>query len=407
MPRFAYRALTADGSSTIGDVLADTEVQALEELARRGLVPVSLDRGVSDADLRWWQRDVSLFGTPGQLSPKELENIFSMMGSLLSARLPLLRALSFCHDQTSDPRSRRMLAALRRSVENGSSLAAAMADCGPAVPERLIALVASGEASNRLEDVMKRTARALTAEAQISRDLRGALIYPGLLLGLAVLVLGMIAFYLAPTLLPVFSASGVPAPLPLRALAGVGETIRTGWPVLLAALAVAFVMLSLLRAQVSLALGRLSHWLPVIGPHLRRRETLRITQTLGLMLDSGAPMIKALAAARDSLRSPSYVALLSETEQEIAAGGTLTSVLGASDLIDPMARTLITAGEEADRLVEAIATTNGLLEAQITQGIAQAVRLLTPILTLAIGLGVGSVILATISAIMDLNDLAI
>lgn len=407
MPRFAYRALTQDGSPTVGDIMADTEVQALEELARSGLVPVSLDRGTSNADLRWWQREISLFGTTGQLPPKELENIFSMMGSLLSARLPLLRALSFCRDQTRDPRSRRTLAALCRSVENGSSLAAAMVDCGPAIPERLIALVASGEASNRLEEVMKRTARALTAEAQISRDLRGAMIYPGLLLGLAVLVMVMIAFYLAPTLLPVFSASGVPAPLPLRLLAGIADAIRVGWPIILAALALIFVVLSLLRAQFAIALNRFGHWLPVIGPHLRRRETLRITQTLGLMLDSGAPLIKALAAAKDALHSRSYVALLSETEQGIAAGGTLSAILGSSDLIDPMARTLITAGEEADRLAEALATANGLLEAQITQGIAQAVRLLTPILTLTIGLGVGSVILATISAIMDLNDLAI
>ena len=407
MPRFAYKALTQDGSPTVGDILADSEAQALEELARSGLVPVALDRGTRDADLRWWQREISLFGTSGQLSARELENIFSMMGSLLSARLPLLRALSFCHDQTKDPRSRRTLAAMRRSVENGSSLAAAMVDCGPAIPDRLIALVASGEASNRLDEVMKRTARALTAEAQISRDLRGAMIYPGLLLALAVLVLIMIAFYLAPTLLPVFAASGVQAPLALRLLAGIGETIRIGWPVVLAAIALVLIFVSLFRAQLSATLNRIGHWLPVIGPHLRRRETLRVTQTLGLMLDSGAPMTKALAAAKDALRSRSYVALLSETEQGIAAGGTLSAVLGSSSLIDPMARTLITAGEEADRLAEALATTNNLLEAQIKQVIAQAVRLLTPILTLAIGLGVGSVILATISAIMDLNDLAI
>ena len=404
MPRFAYQALSADGETVNGEMLADTEVSALDQLARRGLIPVLLSHGAGTGP--WWQREVTLFSPSGRLTPVELERVFSTLAALLRARLPLPRALAFCEEQSRDRRSRNALSAARMAVENGKTLSQGLRDAGEAFPGRLIALVASGEASNRLEFVANRTALALLAEAKISREIRGALVYPIILLVMAALVMAMITFFLAPTLLPVFASAGTPAPLALRVLAGLGDVLTAFWPIVAIGSVALLLMLRALRSYVQASLGVLALRLPVVGGHLRRVETLRICQSMSLMLGSGTPLLGAVNAAKETVRQPAYAALLQQAEIQLTAGGTLCAVFAPSGLIDPMAMALLTAGEEADRLPETLQTASETLESQVTAGIAQAIRLLTPILTLIIGASVAGIILTTISAMMDLNDIA-
>lgn len=406
MPRFSFRALASDGSEVSGELSAPEELQALDQIARRGLVPVALAAAESQAHLRWWQRDISLTGSSAKLPRPDQERIISTLASLLSARLPLLRALTFCLEQTQDARARRALSVVRDAVESGAPLASAMADAIPGFSDDLLRLVESGESSNRLDRVLAQTASALAAEARIRRELSGALIYPGLLLALATGVMLVLALYLAPTLLPVFTTAGAPAPITIRALAAFGEIVRTSWITILSIGGGLAIVLWIARDAVQSAFRYLALKIPGLGTTLRRRETLRVTQTLSLMLESGAPLLKAVAAARESTANPPFIAALTSSEEALLAGRSLSSALSAARILDPMAMTLIAAGEESDQLAATLPALNILLEGQISQGIGQLIRLITPVLTLAIGFGVGSIILATISAIMDMNDLA-
>ncbi len=360
----------------------------------------------SQAHLRWWQRDISLTGASAKLSRSDQERFISTMASLLSARLPLLRAITFCIEQTQDARSRRALSLVRDAVESGAPLASAMSDATPGFSDDILRLVEAGESSNRLDRVLAQTAIALAAEARIRRELSGALIYPALLLALATAVMLVLALYLAPTLLPVFTAAGAPAPMTIRALAAFGETVRTSWIAMLLLGVGLAVVLWVARDGVQSAFRYLALKTPGLGTTIRRRETLRITQTLSLMLESGAPLLKAVGAARESTASPTFRTALTSAEEALLAGRSLSSALSAARVLDPMAMTLIAAGEESDQLGATLPALNILLEGQISQGIGQLIRLITPVLTLAIGFGVGSIILATISAIMDMNDLA-
>lgn len=404
MPRFAYQALSQEGETISGELLAENDVLALDQLARRGLIPVSLkEGGIAE---RWWQRDITLFRSADQLPNAELERIFSTLSALLRARLPLPRALAFCEQQSRNRHSRRALLTARLAVENGATLAHALRDAGAAFPARHIALIASGEASNRLEAVASRTATALMAEAKIGRELRGALVYPVILMVMATLVMAMIMFFLAPTLLPVFASAGTPAPLALRFLAGCGTFIKANWLAMLVAGLGLCLALQTLRKPLFAWLSSTAMRLPIVGSHMRRAETLRMCHAMSLMLNSGASVLPALAAAKEAVHHTAFSALLLQAEIALTAGATLSSVLAPSGLIDPMALALITAGEEADRLPETLETASDALEAQISASVTQAVRLLTPILTLAIGGGVAAIILTTISAMMDLNDIA-
>lgn len=407
MPRFFYKALTSDGSTVTGDMVAENDLLVLEQISRRGLVPLSVSRSGAGSSLRWWQRDISFGGTSGHLSLAIQEQMLATLSALLEARLPLMRAIAFCSENAGNAQSIRAFSAIRDEVENGSTLADAMAAVSPGFLPDLLAVIRSGEVSNQLPTVLRRASNALATQARIRREIRSALVYPGFLLGLSIAILLMIALYLAPTLLPVFVSSNVPPPAVLSALDGLGQGLKSGWPVLLVLIGLGTIVFWAAKQRLGVAWQRIAWRIPLLGAHLKRQETLKMASAIGLMLDSGATLMRAVATAREATDHPYVVAMLERAEQAITGGQTLSPVLEKAGLIDPMSMTLIMAGEEADSLPEAFEMVSRLLEARISQGITQAVKLITPILTLGLGLGVGSIILATVSAIMDMNDLAI
>ena len=405
MPRFDYSAYDAAGKLVRGELESASDVEVLDHLAARGLTPVEVREG-GDAT-PWWAREFSLTGSGGALKQAEQERFFTTLAALLQARFPLPQSLRFCASQARDPRSRTVARRLQSAVENGASLRAAMADASPAFPDRLVTLMGVGESSNTLADVAARTARMLGAEAALRRELRGALIYPMILLVMSALVMALIVFYLVPTLVPVFRTAGAELPAPLRLMSGLRSAVLEFWPLILAiagGIAALSVLARRAMARMFRALGRR---LPVIGPYLRQRSTLDMCQTLALMLSSGATLTQALNTARNATGNPAMRDMLSEASDTITAGGTLSETLVGHPLVDQMAATLMQAGEEADRLPEVLDTVTRDLGDRTRRTLAQMIQMLTPILTLLIGFSVGAVILSTISAIMDLNDIAL
>ena len=404
MPNYVYSAFAKDGSSVSGEIQAENDVVALDLIAKRGLTPITLTQGGHAGP--WWSRDISLFGSSAKVKTAELERFFTTFSALLLARFPLPRTLGFCEAQTKDRVMKRALRSVLSSVEDGMSLGKAMQNSDNVFPERFISLIATGEFSNKLAEISTSAAALLSSEAKLKRELRAALIYPVILLIMSALVLGLVVFYLAPTLMPVFATAGSEAPTILRFMTSVRGVILSGWPVILSVIAGISVITYALQKPISAALTALLMRLPLSGPYLKRRETLRLCQTLQLMLSSGATLPQSVAAARQGASFAAYQNLLSKTENHITAGGTLSDTLSNSPLIDDMASALIQAGEESDRLEEVLETVVTSLSESTSQTLNQMVRLLTPLLTLIIGVGVGAVILSTISAIMDLNDIA-
>lgn len=404
MPNYAYSAYANDGSSVSGEIQAENDVAALDLIAQRGLTPISLTEGGYSGP--WWSREINLVSTSGKIKSGELEQFFTSFSALMLAQFPLPRTLGYCENQTKDRTMKRALGTVRASVENGMSLGQAMRDAGHVFPERFISLIATGESSNKLAEISASAAALLNSEAKLKRELRAALVYPAILLVMSFLVLGLVVFYLAPTLMPVFATAGAEPPAILQFMTGVRDVVLSGWPVLLAGTAAILLVTYTLRQRLSAGITALLMRLPLSGRYLKRRETLRLCQSIHLMLNSGATLTQSLTAAQEGAGFAAYKSLLADAKERIVAGGTLSETLGDSPLIDDMAGTLIQAGEESDRLTEVLETVVTSLSASTSQTLNQMVRLLTPLLTLIIGIGVGAVILSTISAIMDLNDIA-
>lgn len=403
MPQFSYSAFDASGKTVKGEVSAQTELAALDQIARENLIPIQVQEG--GTGLKWWQRDVS-FGGDGAARPQVLTRFFQMLSIMLNANFPLSQSLAFCEDQMRDPKMKKLLAQAQRQVADGDTLAAALNDKSETLPKRYLGAIEAGESSNQLATVVQQIAEGLNEELAIRREVRQALVYPVILIVMSILVIALLVFYLTPTLVPVFLSSQASPPIVLSTMEAIRLSVLGNWPLVLAAVGALAAALVLLRRQVAAYSGKLVRHIPGLRDFVKRKHSLTFCQTLLQYLTAGDRMQTAIGQARTAFHDPAWVLLLEQTHDRVVDGQTLAKALNGTDLLDPLALAMIEAGEEGDQLVATLKTAAGTLRDQTKQSLSQAVKLITPLLTLVIGLGVGAVIMSTISAILDLNDIA-
>ncbi|GGX44503.1 type II secretion system protein F [Tateyamaria omphalii] len=404
MPRFSYEAFDASGEISKGDLDAASEAAALATLSAMGVTPISLTNGAEQDP--WWAREISLAGASHTHKTKEIERFFTTFAALMSARLPLVDSLRFCARQSNDQRMRRSLGRVARSVENGATLETALHEEDGLFPSRLVTLVGIGEASNTLDGTAQRIADLLEAEAAFYRNISGAMIYPIILLITAVVVMAVLVFYLVPTLAPVFSSAGATLPISLKLMLVMRSLVLDHWPLMFAMSGLLAIGLVFGRKALSAILAPAMRHVPIIGPIVIQHATLEICRNLHLMLSSGATLTTAIATARDAARSPRTADMMNRALNDVQSGAHLSEHLSEAKGFDPIAAAMIRAGEKSDQLTEVLGRISADLTQRSARTLQQLVQLITPVMTLFIGGGIGIVVLSTISAIMDLNDLA-
>ncbi|MHA6268369.1 type II secretion system F family protein [Aliiroseovarius sp. CAU 1755] len=403
MPQFSYSAFDANGKTVKGEVSALNELAALDQIARENLIPIQLNDG--GGGLKWWQRDVSLRGD-GPARPQVLTRFFQLLSIMLNANFPLPQSLAFCAGQIRDPKLKKLLAHAQRQVADGDTLAVALDDKSGTLPKRFLGAIQAGESSNQLATVVRQIAEGLGEELAIRREVRQALVYPVILIVMSILVIALLVFYLTPTLVPVFLSSQASPPVVLSVMDAIRLTVLENWPVVLIGTGALVAVLFLLRKRLAAYAAQLLRHIPGLRDFAKRKHSLTFCQTLLQYLSAGDRVQTAIGQARSAFHDPAWVSLLEQTHDQVVDGQTLAQALNGTELLDPLALAMIEAGEEGDQLVTTLQTAVGTLRDQTKQSLSQAVKLVTPLLTLLIGLGVGAVIMSTISAILDLNDIA-
>ena len=405
MPFFAYTALNKTGARSRGQVEAIDENAALDALAAKGLTPVAVSAGTKQTP--WWNRDISLSGWRQSLKDHEIATFLSGMAAMLDAKTPLPRALKFCADLTSDSRMKEKILTTLSAVENGTPLSEALSTGPVLFPDRLTTLIRLGEAANSLASVVSDTAEMLQREAALRRQVQQALVYPIILLLMSVFVIGVLVFYLAPTLAPVFATASSGPPFIIRMMLRVQETLRGDWPIVLTAVLVAVSAAVVFGQQFKRLTTNALGMLPTVRRYRAKRESLQLCQTLFLMLRSGGHLTEAIKLAGQMTRNPGWQRHLLTALRKIEDGQSMQEALLDHPMLDPVAATILRTGEESDQFLAVLPSAIKTLQAQTTEILAQGIRLLTPALTLLIGITVGGIILSTISAIMDLNDVVL
>lgn len=403
MGRFAYRAYSADGRTRSGKVEAQTRQRAVAHLQGEGLRVFAIEPAAAGPDA-FWKRD--LFGRD-RVNDAARVAFLREFGTLLGAGLTVDRALRLTERQASKA-LQPVLADLLERVVGGASLSRAMAAHRQAFPPDMVDIIRAGEATGTLTDVIASLTASVERRDAVRRHLTSAMIYPSLLILMAIGTVAMIVGVLVPALAPMFEGSGQAPPFAIRAAGAFGAFVSGWWPVLTGGTVLATVLLArawprpgFARARSSLALR-----LPLVREVVVGIEMGRICRVLATLLQAQVPVPEAVAATKPLAGNRLFRLALDEAGQRLVEGGSLASGLARLRPYAPSTLNLIASGEQVNRLGSVLGHAADMHETQTRQRIDGMLALFTPLVTVAIGGLIGGLIISVMGAILSVGQLA-
>ena len=392
--RFRYQAATLDGHTVEGVVQAASRQSVLEELRRRQLYGVTVDEATPDSVARGGRR----------LGRRAAAALWTRnVATLLGAGVPLDRALAFTAQHASHDGLAEAVRQARRAVQEGASLADALARHPRYFDPLFVAMVSAGESSGALEIVFDRLSEHLEEGAELRSQVRTALLYPALMAVVGCIGLGVLLGFVIPRFAGILADVGGTLPVSTRLLLAASTVLTKGWWAwLLLAVAAAYALPQVLARPETRRrwhAARLA-W-PWLGDLELKYATAQFARTLGLLLKSGVPALPALRIARASVTNLIVQAGVDRAAGALAEGSALAPALAGT--LPPLALQMMAVGEESGRLEELCLRVADTYDREVRRALRTGVALLEPALILAFGALVGFVALAMLQAIYGIN----
>ena len=400
MPAYKFEALTAAGKSTTGLVEADNARAARAQLRAQSLVPLDVTQ-VASADakgqgLRFRRR---VFSTTG------LAVWTRQLAGLVGSGLPLERALTALSDEAEDAPQRELVAHLRSEVNAGSPFARALASAEREFDDVYRGVVAAGEQSGALGQVLERLADDLEERQALKAKLIGATLYPAIVSVIAVVIVIFLVSYVVPQVASVFTSSKRALPALTVAMLAISGFLRSwGWLLLLAIAAGVGTLLFMLRNEAfrerfdAAWLG-----LPLIGKLSRGYNAARFAGTLAMLASAGVPILKALQAAAETLSNRAMRADAMDALIQVREGAPLASALAGKKRFPGLLAMFSRLGEQTGQLPVMLERAARQLGAEVQRRAMQMATILEPLLIVAMGAVVMLIVLAVLLPIIQLN----
>jgi general secretion pathway protein F len=403
MPAFEYTALNPAGREQNGVIEGDTARQARQVLRERGLSPLD----VKQVAVEKTQGTVRQRLSGGGLNATELALMTRQLATLVRSGTPLEESLATTARQSSKPRIKRIILAVRARVNEGHTLEAGLSDFPAAFPELYRATVAAGEQSGHLDAVLDRLADYAESRQEMQQKINMAMFYPLILTTIAFLVAGGLLTYVVPQVVQVFEHLGQELPFLTRALIAVSDATKAYGLFFIVAIALGVYLFSrgmrneAFRMRVHQFLLRL----PLISRLIRGLNTARFARTLSILVGSGVPVLEALRIAAQVIpHVPMRQAVLAAAA-DVREGASINSSLQSSGFFPPMTLHLIASGESSGNLQVMLERAASHQERELQTSISAIMTLFEPVLILVMGVLVLIIVLAILLPIFELNQL--
>ena len=309
--------------------------------------------------------------------------MYKQLADLLRAGVPLLRALRLLGRSKSHPVLGVVMSEVAEAISEGERLADALAERKEIFPSIHVAMIRAGEQGGFLEQVLARLGTFLEHQAEMRSRIIASLIYPAMLMVVAVGVITAALVFLVPQFKPMFAK--LELGWPTKLLLGVSDLLTAhGWLVLIALVGAAFAIRQVFKNED--VRTRLAAWqlkIPKVGPVVRSLSVARFTRILGTLLDNGIPIPTAMQIARDAAGHPVMSKAIDEATEAVRAGESLAKPLADSGMFDEDVIEMISVGESANNLPEVLVTIAETIESRVDRMLNILIRLFEPVMLLA------------------------
>lgn len=404
MPLYTFKAVNREGATVEEEREATDETSLLLSLQAEGLLPIRIQPAGSNP---------FAFLRPGRkasrISHKQISLFTRELLTLLQAGLPLDRALGVLLELTAgEPAFNAMIGKILDKVKGGAQLSDALSAQGPVFSRFYLNLIRAGEAGGALDVVLDRLTQYLDNSKELRDTVTTAMIYPAILVVMAVGSLLLLLTFVVPQFTEMFDSAGKELPVPTQIVVGAADAVRAYW---WAMVPLVMGVSAWIRYQRGDPVRRLvwDGWmlkLPLFGDLILKFQVASFSRTLATLLANGVPLLAALSIVKETLDNRLVAQKLDHAINSLKEGGGLTAPLMEAQLFPTLAMQMIKLGEESAQLPEMLDRVATTYDKEIKISIQRLLALLEPVLIVGLGLMIGGIIISILMAILSVNDLA-
>src|SRR5438128_1094861 len=395
MPLFEYTARNLKGDLVKNQVDLPSKDDVVAHLRKNRLVLVQVRQAPQGVSLKLFQ---------GGVKTRDIVIFTRQFATMINAGLPLVQALEILAQQTEN----KTLASITRQVvydvESGQTLADALRKHPKGFSDLYVNMVAAGEAGGILDTILQRLAQFLEKNDAIIRKVKGAMVYPAVIMAVAAIAITVLLIFVIPTFQAMFASVNLELPLPTRIVIGASNVLKHYWWAIIAV--AAFTVVSINRYYKTppgrLQIDKLLLNLPVLGDVIRKSAVSRFTRTLGTLISSGVSILDGLEITARTAGNMVIHNAVMESRAPIAGGETTAGPLQKSTGFPPMVISMIAVGEQTGGLDEMLSKIADFYDDEVDAAVSALLALMEPIMIVVLGVIVGGMVVAMYLPIFDM-----
>ena len=403
MPIYSYKGMDRSGKEIKNSINIESVASAKAKIKSMGIMLID----IKEQKAQGTGGGSSMLRFGGSVGIEDLSMMTRQLATLIKAKIQIVEALAALVDQVENPTLRLVLADLRQKVNEGASLAKALADHPKVFNSVYINMVEAGEASGTLEIVLLRLADFAEAQVKLRNKVKGAMTYPVIMAVFGFGMMNVIFIFVIPKMAKIFTSSKKELPLITKICIGISDFLTNYWWLMIAGILATIYLTS---KYISSPRGQ-SQWhalqlrLPILGMLVKMINVSRFCSTLGTLMNSGVPILTALTIVKNLIPNVHMKEAVEKARISVSEGATLTAPLIASGHFPPLVTHMIRLGEKSGELEPMLKIISENYEDQVESKIGGLTSILEPIMMIGLGGAVGFIVFAVVIPMMDLNKI--
>jgi len=389
MPTYLWKGRTASGRVETGEMVAENQAEVLKALRSKKVIPVSVKTKPKELSF-------SLFGGK-KLSTKELAIFTRQFATMINAGLALMDCLDTLKQQVSKPGFKTVLNDIMEDIEGGATLADALARQKKSFTDLYVNMVAAGEAGGALDTILLRLASYLEKSAEIIRKIRGAMIYPAMILIVAAGAVTILLVFVIPIFANMYKGMGASLPMLTQLILNLSHILRKYFLVVLAGIIVVIILIRLYYRSKNgrLVIDQLMLKLPIMGDLIQKTALARFSRTLATLLASGVNILDALEITAKTSGNKVVENAIMKARSSIKEGETIAAPLSQEKRVfPPMVVQMVSIGEATGGIDEMLNKVADFYEGEVDTAVENLMAALEPIIVVFLGVVIGVIVVA-------------
>ncbi len=417
MPIFAYEAINAKGQRETGELEAANRNQAILDIRNGGLKPTKVTQRAETAATKQAAKSAES-GAPtptapggkrkfGRVSVQQVTDFTAQLAVLIDAGLPVVRSLKVLAKQQKAGGFKAVIEDVAESVEQGASLSEAFGNHPKAFDRLYVNMIKAGEAGGILDTILQRLADFMEKAARLKKKVIGAMIYPIIVMSVAVMILTGIMIFVVPAFEKMFADQGFELPLPTAALVFMSRAIA-GWQgavflVFCVLMSFAFAAWSRTTSGTRIV-DKIKLRIPIFGNIIQKAVTARFTRTLGTLVQAGVPILESLNICKNAIGNVVLGNAIEKVAASIKEGETIAGPLSETGLFDDLVVNMIDVGEETGELDKMLVKVADTFDVYVDIAVESLVSILEPVLIVFMGGAIGFIVIALFLPLVGLIE---